>query len=171
VARRLLELLLQLKSPASMPKAKTGVYAVAKGFTPGIYETWNEAEAQVKGEASCRYRKVAQSRIKASRALSTKSSERAIKLRNGSRPLRTEVPALHLPLKVYDKAQRRWLERLPTRTTPTSLPARAWARRPLRARAGSTAMERAETMGNRTRSLGLASFGRMTQSRESLRAL
>jgi viroplasmin and RNaseH domain-containing protein len=33
-----------------MPKAQTGYYAVKKGRVPGVYSTWNECEAQTKGE-------------------------------------------------------------------------------------------------------------------------
>lgn len=33
----------------SRPKASKGYYAVAKGRAPGIYATWAECEAQVKG--------------------------------------------------------------------------------------------------------------------------
>lgn len=32
-----------------MPKQKTGYYGVKKGRIPGVYNTWAECEAQVKG--------------------------------------------------------------------------------------------------------------------------
>ncbi|OCH92247.1 hypothetical protein OBBRIDRAFT_751722, partial [Obba rivulosa] len=39
--------------------AKGGFYAVAKGRNPGVYTTWGECEAQIKGYAGARYKKLA----------------------------------------------------------------------------------------------------------------
>ena len=36
---------------------KQGFYAVARGRQPGVYHTWPECEAQVKGHAGAAYKK------------------------------------------------------------------------------------------------------------------
>lgn len=41
----------------TMPKAATGYYAVAKGFNPGIYGTWDDCESQTKGFPGARHKK------------------------------------------------------------------------------------------------------------------
>ncbi|GJE89031.1 ribonuclease H1-like protein [Phanerochaete sordida] len=40
-----------------MPKAAAGYYAVAKGFNPGIYGTWDACESQVTGFPGSRHKK------------------------------------------------------------------------------------------------------------------
>lgn len=44
---------IRLQIADSRPKASKGYYAVAKGRKPGIYGTWAECEAQVKGFPAC----------------------------------------------------------------------------------------------------------------------
>lgn len=41
----------------AMPKVKSGFYAVQKGKLPGVYSTWEECEAQVKGFPGASYKK------------------------------------------------------------------------------------------------------------------
>nr|XP_019050380.1 hypothetical protein I302_00811 [Kwoniella bestiolae CBS 10118]OCF29310.1 hypothetical protein I302_00811 [Kwoniella bestiolae CBS 10118] len=58
-------------TPTSRPKA--AYYAVAAGRKPGVYTTWNEAEAQVKGYAGAKYKKFP-TQTQAEEFISTSSS-------------------------------------------------------------------------------------------------
>ncbi|EEB91647.1 hypothetical protein MPER_09965 [Moniliophthora perniciosa FA553] len=47
----------ETSSSLEMAKSKGGFYAVHTGRIPGIYSTWTECEAQVKGFANAKYKK------------------------------------------------------------------------------------------------------------------